>query len=92
MVATVLVGLSIGAEIDLLAYLASRYFGLQRFGLNYGILFAAFLAGTALGPVAYGAVFDAFGTYRPVLAAAALCVLGCGLAMFALPRYGHAHA
>ena len=31
-VAAILVGLSIGAEIDLLAYLSGRYFGLRHFG------------------------------------------------------------
>src|SRR5262249_61855297 len=41
--ATVLVGLGQGAELDILPYLVSRYFGLRAFGEIYGYIFAAFV-------------------------------------------------
>ena len=85
--AAVLLGLSMGAEIDLLAYLAGRYFGLKSFAVIYGLLFSAFLAGTALGPWAYGAVYDADGSYSAMLLVGAGC---CGLAALItgfLPRW-----
>ena len=56
--ATVLIGFSIGAEIDLMAYLASRYFGLRHYGAIYGVLFASLLVGTSLGPVSYGLAYE----------------------------------
>ncbi len=65
--AALLVGLSIGTEFDLLAYLTSRYFGLKSFGLVYGLMFSAFLIGSATGPLTYGASFDHFGSYINVL-------------------------
>ena len=85
--AALLVGLSIGAEIDLLAYLATRYFGLQSFGLVYGLLFSAFLIGSATGPVIYGAAFDATGSYVTVLGMCAVILVLTALVLQLLPAY-----
>ena len=65
--AAVLVGISIGAEIDLLAYLTGRYFGVRQFGKVYGVLFTSFLLGTSLGPVAYGMAYESMGSYSGAL-------------------------
>jgi MFS family permease len=85
--AAALIGLSIGAEIDLLAYLATRYFGLQSFGLAFGLLFSAFLIGSATGPVAYGAGFDTTGSYTVVLYICAGMLLISTLVLNLLPTY-----
>ena len=58
-----LFGLGVGAETDLLAYLVSRYFGLKHLGEIFGYLFAAFMVGTSMGPLALGFIFDTFGNY-----------------------------
>jgi MFS family permease len=65
--AAVLVGLSIGAEIDLLAYLTTRYFGLANFGAVYGVMFAALLVGTSAGPVSFGLGYELTGSYATIL-------------------------
>ncbi len=83
----VLIGLSIGAEIDLLAYLSGRYFGLAHFGSVYGFMFAALLVGTSLGPLSFGAVFELSGSYLPVLVFCALLNIVASLLMLWLPRY-----
>ena len=85
--ATCLVGLSIGAEIDLLAFLTSRYFGQRRFGTFYGVMFAGFLLGAAPGPVVYGAAFDAHGNYDLALTGAASLLVVAALLMLTLPEY-----
>lgn len=85
--AAALAGLSIGAEIDLLAYLATRYFGLGSFGLTYGLLFTGFLLGTAVGPVAYGKTFDVAGSYAPVLAVCSVLMFVTAAVLLRLPRY-----
>lgn len=69
--AAVLVGLSIGAEIDLLAYLTTRYFGLRNFGAVYGLMFAALLVGTSAGPVSFGVGYELTGSYVSILLACA---------------------
>ena len=67
LLAAFLVGLGMGAEADIIAYLTSRYFGLRSFGEIYGYLFAAFTLAGALGPVLMGVGFDHLGSYRAPL-------------------------
>jgi MFS family permease len=81
-----LVGLGMGAEVDLIGYLQSRYFGLRSFGQIYGYLFALFTVGTGLGPFVMGVVYDASGSYRPALLAF-VAVLACAAwLVLQLPR------
>lgn len=63
-----LVGLGLGAEVDLMPYLTSRYFGLVDFGKVYGSVFAAFAIAGALGPLIMGAGFDRRRSYSEPLA------------------------
>ena len=85
--AAVLIGLSIGAEIDLMAFLTTRYFGLRCFGEIYGLMFAALLIGTSLGPIAFGLVFEKTGSYVPVLILCAVLNAVVSFANLLLPRY-----
>ncbi|MDG1438140.1 MAG: hypothetical protein P8P98_04125, partial [Emcibacteraceae bacterium] len=81
------IGLSIGTEFDLLAYLTTRYFGLSSFGMVYGLMFSAFLVGTATGPLTYGASFDYFGSYINILSfCSVVLVITAGLFLL-LPKY-----
>ncbi|HEX2213874.1 MAG TPA: MFS transporter, partial [Mycobacterium sp.] len=66
-VAAALFGLTLGAEVDVIAYLASKYFGLRNFGGLFGGLVAALSLGTAFGPLASGATFDRYSSYEPFL-------------------------
>lgn len=85
--AVLLIGLSIGTEFDLLAYLTTRYFGLSSFGMIYGLMFSAFLVGTATGPLTYGASFDYFGSYINILSiCCVVLVITAGLFLL-LPKY-----
>jgi MFS family permease len=82
-----LLGLGVGAEVDLIAYMVSRYFGLKAFGEIYGYLFGVFVVGTGLGPLVMGLGFDRFGNYVPMLLAfAALLGVSCFL-MLRLGEY-----
>jgi MFS family permease len=86
----VLVGLGLGAEVDLIGYLQSRYFGLKAFGQVYGYLFAIFTVGTGIGPFVMGATYDATGSYRTVLIAFFFILVVAALAMLRMPRtYPH---
>jgi len=73
--AAFLVGVGQGAELDIIPYMVSRYFGLHAFAEIYGYLFGAFLLGAVLGPLLMGMGFDAMGSYRPMLAVLALSTL-----------------
>jgi MFS family permease len=65
--AVLLSGLSAGAEVDLLAYLVSRYFGMRHYARIYGWMLSAFSAGVGLGPVFAGWVHDRTGGYAGAL-------------------------
>lgn len=85
--AVVFIGISMGAEIDMLAFLTGRYFGVENFGRVYGILFTSFLVGTSLGPVGYGYAFETLGSYIWVLyLSLGLMLLSAALTV-RLPKY-----
>jgi predicted MFS family arabinose efflux permease len=65
--ATVLVGFSIGAELDLMAFFCARLFGLTHYGAIYGLLAIFFYVGMALGGFGYGLIRDRAGGYEPAL-------------------------
>jgi MFS family permease len=90
--AAFLVGLGMGAEVDMIAYLASRYFGLRSFATVYGYAFAAFMVAGALGPLMMGAVFDRFHSYSVGVGAAAIASLAAAalLALLGPYRFGPA--
>ena len=69
------IGLSFGAEMDLIGYTVSRYFGFRAYGRLYGLLYAICMAGTASSPLVYGLVVDRAGGYEPMLAAAVVMLL-----------------
>ena len=82
-----LVGLGLGAEVDLIAYLISRYFGLRAFGKVYSSAFAAFALAGALGPLIMGASFDRTGSYRGALATFLVATLVAAVLMTRLGPY-----
>jgi MFS family permease len=86
-VGVVTLGLALGCEIDMMAYLTTRYFGLRRFGELYGYLFAVFAAGSALGPFLMGLSFDVFHTYVPVLTGFVVALVAASLLVSRLGCY-----
>jgi predicted MFS family arabinose efflux permease len=86
-VAAVFIGFSMGAEMDMLAFLTGRYFGVENFGQVYGILFTSFLIGTSIGPVVYGMVYESMGSYIWVLIVSIVLMLASAVITALLPRY-----
>ena len=70
-------GFAAGAEFDIIAYLASRYFGLKNYSKIYSLLYAAFALGAAVAPGIFGYAYDTFGNYEMVfLISGGLFLLG----------------
>jgi cyanate permease len=82
---TALLGLALGAEIELAAYYVTRYFGLLRFGAIYGFMISIYSIASALGPLLMGMAHDLTGTY----ALAGLVLGGCAgfCTLLMLPAY-----
>jgi MFS family permease len=87
-VAVMLVGLALGGESDVIAYLVRRYFGLRYYSRIYGTFFAAYGAAAAFGPQAtQWAVEHVAGGYTVVLKVLLALVLGAIVMLFFCPRY-----
>jgi len=85
-----LLGFAAGAESDVIAFLAARYFGMAHYGKIYGALYMPFGIGSAISPIVYGRVRDTTGSYDPMLMAAmAMFALG-GALLLLLGRYPEA--
>jgi predicted MFS family arabinose efflux permease len=64
-VGAALVGLLVGAEFDVLAFLIKRYFGTAAFGKLYGTIFAAFQLAAGIGVAGLSMSQERFGGYGP---------------------------
>lgn len=83
-VAAAIFGLTLGSEVDVIAYLAAKYFGLKNFGALYGAMVMALSLGTAFGPLTAGAVFDNYNSYEPFLWLTMILMGTSALALFSL--------
>jgi len=81
LLSALLLGGSLGAEVDMLALLVSRYFGLRCFARIFGTVFSAVMIAMSIGPVLFGLVFDRTGSYALVMAAG---IPACLIAMVAI--------
>src|SRR4051812_13667903 len=82
-----LVGLGMGAEVDVIAFLMSRYFGVQSLGATVGFAFAAFVIAGGLGPLLMGVAFDRTGSYRVPLAAFGVAAIAAAVLVTRLGPY-----
>jgi MFS family permease len=89
MVATVMVGLGLGAEVDLIGFMLSRYFGNKSFGALYGYFFAAFMLASGLGPFIMGMSFKYLNSYFPVLIGLMVVLVISSALMFKLGEYAY---
>ena len=76
-VAALLVGLAVGAEVDVLAYLTGRYFGAKHFAAVYGSFYGIYSLSGGIGPFVTALAVERFGGYTPVLLAHSAVLLVC---------------
>lgn len=73
--AVILAGFAFGAEIDAIAFLAARYFGMRSFGLLFSIILGLTTFGNGFGPFLFNLVYDRTGSYQPAaFASVGLCL------------------
>ncbi len=83
----ILCGLGVGAEVDLMAFFTSRYFGMREYAKIYGVMFALFALANGVGPSLSGMSFDHFHSYVPIfMVYEVLLLITCGL-FFGLGPY-----
>jgi MFS family permease len=81
------VGFCTGTEVDLIAYLTARYFGLRIFGRLYGVLYSAATLGAAAAPLLYGIIADRTGGYHLALMISVATYLSVAVIMMLLPQF-----
>lgn len=85
--AVVLVGLGQGAEIDIVAFMIARYFGLRSYATIYGLSTLGIALGVACGASLIGKAYDVFGNYDAALLAASASFALASLLYLAMGRY-----
>lgn len=91
----ILCGIGVGAEVDLMAFFVSRYFGLKAYGRIYGLMFAVFTFANGVGPSIAGWSFDKYHSYGPAFLIfegmlVVTCLLLAPLGRYAYPVRGSA--
>jgi MFS transporter, OFA family, oxalate/formate antiporter len=82
-----LLGLAAGAESDVIAFMAARYFGMANYGKIFGLIYLFFGLCAAISPKIYARVQDQTGSYDDVLQIALYCYLLGGALLLLLGRY-----
>jgi MFS family permease len=67
--AVLILGLSLGAELDCVAYLTTRHFGMKNFGTIFGVVSGILAFATGLGPFFVNLAYDLTGEYTVALKA-----------------------
>lgn len=88
--AAALLGLAMGAEFDVIAFLTSRYFGTRRYGAIFGVQFGFYSLGYVFAPPLFGFAHDRFGNYDLALHGAAIALVCGALTLLTMGRYPHA--
>ena len=82
-----LCGIAFGIEIDLLAFLTSRYFGMRRFGSLIGLLQGLVTFCIGVGPIVVGFAYEKLGSYEAVLPLLGGTLVVCAIGILLLGPY-----
>lgn len=80
-------GYAAGTKMQLCSYLTARYAGMRHYGAIFGAMTSMIALASAIGPLAAGATYDAFGSYAPLLLAGVAISLASGLIVLTLGAY-----
>ena len=81
-----LVGLSVGAESDLICYLVSRYFKLRIYGTTLGLIHTTTFLSSAVGGLAISLTLMLSDSYVPFLFIAAAAIVTGSMLFLLLPK------
>ncbi|CAN7780901.1 MFS transporter [Paraburkholderia hospita] len=81
------VGWTFGGEIDLVALMCTRYFGLRMFPRAYAYQYGALCIAAGVGPLGNGWLADKLGSYQPGLLLSAALAAAAAFVFLLRPRY-----
>jgi predicted MFS family arabinose efflux permease len=82
-----LLGVGLGANITIMAFFTSRYFGLKAYGKVFGVIFGIFLMGTGVGPYLNALSYDLLHSYEPALVGSCISLMAACLLLAPLGPY-----
>lgn len=85
--ALVINGYASGTKLQLVGYLTAAYTGMRKFGAIFGLMASLIAAGSGLGPVLGGLIFDIWHSYAPGLWAGVVLTLVSAWLLLGLPDY-----
>lgn len=80
-------GLALGAEMDVIAFLASRYFGMRNYGTLVGTIMGGVGLANGIGPTLAGFVYDLTGSYQLFLLGSIPAFLIAAVLIYSLGNY-----
>ena len=86
-IASFTIGFAAGAELDLMAFLAAKYFGLKHYAKIYSVLYATLAVCSGTAPMAFASIYDITGSYDTGFVAATILFLAASMMVLALGRY-----
>lgn len=86
-IAAGLLGIAAGAELDIMSFLAARYFGLLQYARIYAFLYAALALATGLSPALVATIFDLTGGYNTAFALGSVFFAAGAILILFLGRY-----
>jgi predicted MFS family arabinose efflux permease len=84
--AVLMLGLSFGAEADVMGYLVARIFGIQIYGTVLGLMVASISLGSTIGALILSATLKSTGSYATFLVIAGVLALIGSLLFLLLPN------
>ncbi|MES2451722.1 MAG: MFS transporter [Pseudomonadota bacterium] len=84
-IAALAIGLTIGAELDIMAYFISRYFGLANFGRLYGFAYGGLILAGGVSPLLITKVAECGGGYPLALVVSTIGTLAGAAILLAMP-------
>ena len=91
LVAVVSIGITVGAEFDVIVYLTARHFGTRSFGALFGGMITTGALGGAVTPVGAGWIHDRFHNYDPLLILLAAIMAMSSVLILSTGRVKEAH-
>ncbi|MCB2048371.1 MAG: MFS transporter [Novosphingobium sp.] len=84
--AAVVIGVALGSEVDVIAFLTARQFGTLRYGTIFGVMSGLWALATATGPFLVNRSYDVTGSYVLAIESAIPLFLVTSLLLFTLGR------
>lgn len=80
-------GYASGTKLQLVGFLTAAYTGMRQFGTIFGLMASLIAAGSGLGPVLGGWIYDTWHSYTPGLWAGVVLTLVSAWLLLGLPAY-----